>query len=136
SGVRPLYDDDHASNASAVTRDYAFDLDTGGKAPALTVFGGKITTYRRLAEHALEKLAPFLPGAGGKWTAGAKLPGGDLPGDDPAAFAGELLHDYPFLEAGLAQRLTRSYGSEARRMLGEARTLEGLGRQFGAGLSE
>jgi glycerol-3-phosphate dehydrogenase len=135
SGVRPLYDD-QSSSVSAVTRDYVFDLDSSGGAPALTVFGGKITTYRRLAEHALEKLAPFLPRAGAKWTARAKLPGGDLPGGDPAAFAAELRREFPFLDPGLALRLTRSYGSEARRMLDGAKTIEGLGRQFGAGLSE
>ncbi|HKW55342.1 MAG TPA: glycerol-3-phosphate dehydrogenase, partial [Stellaceae bacterium] len=77
AGVRPLYDD-HAKNAAAVTRDYVFHLDERG-APVLSVFGGKITTYRRLAEHALERLGKFLPGASGPWTDAAPLPGGDLP---------------------------------------------------------
>src|SRR6185437_3299488 len=75
AGVRPLYDD-HAKNAAAVTRDYVFHLDEQG-APVLSVFGGKITTYRRLAEHALERLGKFLPGAGGPWTDAAPLPRGD-----------------------------------------------------------
>jgi glycerol-3-phosphate dehydrogenase len=135
SGVRPLYDD-RASNASAVTRDYVFDLDETGGVPALSIFGGKITTYRRLAEHALAKLAPFLPQAGAPWTSGTKLPGGDLPGNDPAAFAAELRREYPFLDAALARRLTRSYGGEARRILNGAKAFDGLGRHFGAGLTE
>jgi len=87
AGVRPLYDD-RELNASAVTRDYVLELDAPtGKAPLLSIFGGKITTYRRLAEHALEKLAPFLPGVKRPWTAGAMLPGGDLPNRDPATYA-------------------------------------------------
>jgi glycerol-3-phosphate dehydrogenase len=135
AGVRPLYDD-RASSASAVTRDYVFDLDGTDGAPALSIFGGKITTYRRLAEHALEKLAPFFPAAGAPWTAGAKLPGGDLPGDDPEAFAAELRREHPFLDEPWARRLARSYGTDARRVLGGARTREALGREFGAGLTE
>ncbi|MGH7040484.1 MAG: glycerol-3-phosphate dehydrogenase, partial [Stellaceae bacterium] len=149
AGVRPLYDDGKG-DASAVTRDYVLALDLGiparseiargraapGAAPLLSVFGGKITTCRRLAEHAMEKLAPFLPGLGGPWTAGAILPGGDLPARDPDAFAAGLLRDYPFLGAAAAQRLARSYGSEARQILGAARGPADLGRAFGCGLSE
>jgi glycerol-3-phosphate dehydrogenase len=135
AGVRPLYED-RASSASAVTRDYVFDLDGTGGAPALSIFGGKITTYRRLAEHALAKLAPFFPGAGAPWTRGAKLPGGDIPGDDPAAFAAELRRFHAFLDQAWADRLARTYGSEAHRLLGGARTREALGRDFGAGLTE
>ena len=89
SGVRPLFDD-NAANPSAVTRDYVFDIDApSGVAPMLSVFGGKITTYRKLAEHALEKLKPHFPEMGAPWTEGAVLPGGDLPGADfEAWFAG------------------------------------------------
>jgi len=136
AGVRPLYDD-RELNASAVTRDYVLKLDAPtGKALLLSIFGGKITTYRRLAEHALEKLAPFLPGVKRPWTAGAMLPGGDLPNRDPATYANGLARDYPFLGTPAALRLARSYGSDARRILGSARHAEDLGRSFGYGFSE
>ena len=136
AGIRPLYDD-RERNPSAVTRDYVLELDApAGKAPLLSVFGGKITTYRRLAEHALEELAPFLPGLRGSWTAGAVLPGGDLPNRDPGVFAHGLTRDYPFLSAAAALRLAGSYGSDARRVLGSARRAEDLGRMFGYGFSE
>ena len=85
SGVRPLFDDGH-DNASEVTRDYVLRLGTDASPQVLSAFGGKITTYRRLSEHALEKLAPFLPKMGKPWTAGVPLPGGDLPNADFAAF--------------------------------------------------
>ncbi|HEX3952906.1 MAG TPA: glycerol-3-phosphate dehydrogenase [Stellaceae bacterium] len=129
AGVRPLYED-RASNASAVTRDYVFDLDTQG-APALSVFGGKLTTYRRLAEHAMERLAPHLPQAGAPWTANSILPGGD----DPLG-PQELRRLYPFLDAMTAVRLAEAYGGEARQFLGAARSEADLGAAFGAGFSE
>lgn len=136
SGVRPLYDDREAE-ASAVTRDYVLDLDAPDSgAPLLSVFGGKITTYRSLAEHALARLARFLPGLKPPWTAGATLPGGELPGRNPTAFAADLARDYRFLSAAVADRLTRNYGSEARTILGGARRAEDLGRSFGYGFSE
>ena len=136
AGVRPLYDDKE-SDAESVTRDYVLDLNApDGTASLLSVFGGKITTYRRLAEHAMEKLAPSLPGLKGPWTAGATLPGGDLPDHNAPAFAEGLARDYPFLEAPTALRLTRNYGTDARRILGTARRAEDLGRGFGYGFSE
>ena len=113
AGVRPLYDD-RAKKASAVTRDYAFDVDTAG-APALSIFGGKLTTYRRLAEHALERLAPYLPEAALPWTARSTLPGGE--GFD-ANVSGALRRRYPFLDDATADRLARTYGSEAFEVLG------------------
>ena len=120
-----------------MTRDYVLELDANpDAAPLLDIYGGKITTYRRLAEHALEKLAPFLRGAQGPWTAGAILPGGDLPNRDPAAFAHGLTRDYPFLGTDAALRLARSYGIDARRILGSASRAEDLGRMFGYGFSE
>lgn len=130
AGVRPLYDD-AAASASAVTRDYVFDLDNAGP-PALSIFGGKITTYRRLAEHAMERLAPFFPGAGGAWTATAPLPGAAM----DARHAGELRRAYPFLSEAVADRLLRAYGSDAKAILGEARRAEDLGRDFGYGFTE
>jgi glycerol-3-phosphate dehydrogenase len=136
AGIRPLYDD-RRKDASAVTRDYVLELDAAdGMAPLLSVFGGKITTYRRLAEHVMEKLAPFLPGRKGPWTAGATLPGGDLPNGDAIAFADDLMRDYPFLGAAAASRLVRSYGSDARRLLGSACQAGDLGHGFGYGFSE
>lgn len=137
SGVRPLYNDG-ASSATAATRDYVLDLDAGegGGAPLLNVFGGKITTYRRLAESALAKLAPVFPGAGGDWTARVPLPGGDFPHDGVAALIAGLRADYPFLTEDWAARLVRAYGTEARAILGAAREPADLGRDFGATLTE
>ncbi|HUH83150.1 MAG TPA: glycerol-3-phosphate dehydrogenase [Stellaceae bacterium] len=134
AGVRPLHDD-HAKKAAAVTRDYRLEIDVLGP-PLLSVYGGKITTYRRLAEHALEKLQRFLPGMSGPWTATAPLPGGDLPPGGVAALAQELAAAHPWLAPGVASRLAESYGSEARRLLDGARGQADLGRDFGAGLSE
>jgi glycerol-3-phosphate dehydrogenase len=133
SGVRPLYDDG-ASEAKAATRDYVFDVDEApGLAPLLSIFGGKITTYRRLAEAVLNKLSPHLPGAEAKkgWTGAAPLPGGDFPVDGRAALAIALRRDHPFLDERLANRLVRSYGTEARRFLKGTKTASDLGRWFG-----
>lgn len=136
AGIRPLYDD-HAANASAVTRDYVLDLDGGnGKAPLLSVFGGKITTYRKLAEHALEKLVPFYPGAKGEWTGDADLPGGDIPGDDFEAFVERLVARHPALPRPLLTRLARAYGTRVAAILGTAQTMEALGTDFGGGLTK
>ena len=134
AGVRPLHDD-HAKNAAAVTRDYRLEIDAAGP-PLLSVYGGKITTYRRLAEHALEKLQRFLPGMRGPWTATAPLPGGDLPAGGAAALASELTAVHPWLVPSLASRLAQSYGSEARRLLDGVRGKADLGIDLGAGLTE
>jgi glycerol-3-phosphate dehydrogenase len=133
SGLRPLYDD-AAANASAVTRDYVLELDHDGP-PVLSVFGGKITTYRRLAEHAMEKLRPHLPGMKPAWTGGAPLPGGDMPGADFEEFASTLAAEYPFLPEATVRRLARAYGTRAARLLGDARALPDLGETFGGDLS-
>lgn len=136
AGVRPLYDDASA-DPSAVTRDYVFDLDVkDGRAPLLSVFGGKLTTYRKLAEHALEKLQPMMGFTTGNWTAGAALPGGDLPDLDLGRFAVELRRRHPWLSEATAARLARSYGSRASRILGCAATAADLGADLGSGLSE
>jgi glycerol-3-phosphate dehydrogenase len=132
AGVRPLYED-RARNAASVSRDYVFDVDTLG-APALSIFGGKLTTHRRLAEHALARLAPYLPEAGPPWTAGSVLPGGD--GLPTAMLTADLSRRYPFLAATTAARLAASYGSDAYRILGDAKSAADLGRAFGQGLSE
>jgi len=135
SGVRPLYDDG-ASSATAATRDYTLKVDRSAGAPVLTVFGGKITTYRRLAEAALERIAGILPLDKGPWTAGVPLPGGDFPHDGAPALAAGLARDYPFLTEAWARRLIRAYGTEARQILGDAREAADLGRDFGATLRE
>lgn len=134
SGVRPLYNDGSKS-ATAATRDYVLSLDRNGP-PLLNVFGGKITTYRRLAESALVKLAPFFPQARGAWTARVPLPGGDFPLDGKAALAGRLRGEHPFLTPEWAARLIRAYGTDAWAVLGGAASAEALGRDFGATLSE
>ncbi|MCB1882562.1 MAG: glycerol-3-phosphate dehydrogenase [Geminicoccaceae bacterium] len=134
SGVRPLYDD-ASGNASAVTRDYVFDLDAGeGGAPLLSIFGGKITTYRKLAEHALEKLAPLLGASRDGWTANVPLPGGDIRGADFAGFLAELRQDHPFLPDAMALRVARAYGTRARIWLGGAESLADLGPCLGGDL--
>jgi glycerol-3-phosphate dehydrogenase len=135
AGVRPLYDD-HAASAATVTRDYVLDLDApAGAAPLLSVFGGKITTFRRLAEQALDKLAARFPAAGPAWTRAAVLPGGDLPGGGPAALVTALRERHPWLPPELARRLALSYGTDAWRLIGGASRLADLGLEFGAGLS-
>jgi len=133
SGVRPLYDDG-ASSATEATRDYVLSMDTQG-APLLNVFGGKITTYRRLAEAALEKLQPHLQ-MDGPWTAGVALPGGDFKVSEVAELIDKLQRDYEFLDERWAKRLIRAYGTEAWTVLGQARTADDLGKDFGANLTE
>jgi glycerol-3-phosphate dehydrogenase len=135
SGVRPLFDDGSV-DASAVTRDYVFDLDGGdGRAPVLSIFGGKITTFRKLAEHALDELKAWFPAMKPAWTDKAKLPGGDMPDADFERFLGDLKSRRPFLPDDLARRLARAYGTRVDELLGEARSLADLGEDFGGGLT-
>jgi glycerol-3-phosphate dehydrogenase len=136
SGVRPLYDDG-AKSATQATRDYVLRVNGGdGQAPILNIFGGKITTYRRLAEAALEKLKPFFPAMKAPWTAGAPMPGGDFPVDGVEAQIAGLIERFPFLDDRWARRLVRAYGTEAAAVLGEAKQPEDLGRRFGFNLTE
>jgi len=137
AGVRPLYDDG-ASEAKAATREYVFELDTPGGAPLLSIYGGKITTHRRLAEEALEKLAPYLNGNKARegWTGKAPLPGGDMDVSAVAALSAQLMRKYPFLAAAHANRLAHAYGTRAGRVLGEAKSASDLGQRFGANLTE
>ncbi|BCH03491.1 glycerol-3-phosphate dehydrogenase [Mesorhizobium loti] len=131
SGVRPLYDD-NADNPSAVTRDYIFELDApDAQAPLLSVFGGKITTFRKLAEHALDRIAPFFPHMGKPWTAKAHLPGGDIANADFEQFLGDLAGEYPWMPASLLKNYGRLYGTRTRALVGAARSLDELGRCFG-----
>ena len=135
SGVRPLYDD-NAENPSAVTRDYVFEIDGSSSVPPLlSIFGGKITTYRKLAEHALGRLSLWLPRMRGAWTAGAPLPGGDIRGTF-ADFVMALERDYPTLPQKLVYHCARLYGTRARELLGLAGTSRDLGRHFGGNFYE
>jgi glycerol-3-phosphate dehydrogenase len=135
SGVRPLYDDG-ASSAAAATRDYTLKVDAKGGPPILNIFGGKITTYRKLAEDAMDKIAPFFEGSADHWTAGVPLPGGDFPVGDVQKLIDLLLSDYPFLDRVWATRLIRAYGTEARHILGDAQSAGDLGKTFGFNLTE
>ena len=140
AGVRPLYDD-AAANPSAVTRDYHLELAAGrGLPPLLTVLGGKVTTYRRLAEEALDRLAPHLAPhlakVGPAWTAKAPLPGGDIPGGDFAAYLADLQRRKPGFDPEYLRRLARRHGTIADAILADARSEADLGQHFGAGLTE
>jgi glycerol-3-phosphate dehydrogenase len=143
SGVRPLYDDG-ASEAKAATRDYVFELDTPGGAALLSIYGGKITTYRRLAEEALERLSSYLRSAAPRegfkaregWTGKSPLPGGDMDVSAVAALTAELMRNYPFLPQAHANRLAHAYGTRAAKPLGQAKSMADLGQSFGATLTE
>ncbi|MDO9417603.1 glycerol-3-phosphate dehydrogenase [Pararhizobium sp.] len=142
SGVRPLYNDGGGA-AQQATRDYVLDVDDAGGAALLSVFGGKITTYRRLAESVLEKLAPYLPPETAEsaavkagWTGRTALPGGDFPIDAFEEKVRAVLDAYPFLGANHATRLFRYYGTRVSKVLGHARSWADLGISFGAGLTE
>jgi glycerol-3-phosphate dehydrogenase len=137
SGVRPLFDDDSEKNASAVTRDYVFEVDGGaGRAPIVSAFGGKITTYRKLAEHGLQKLKPFLPAMRGDWTADAPLPGGAMPGADFDRWLAAFRAARPWLPEALARHYARAYGTDAEALLEGCGALADLGRCFGGLLYE
>jgi len=135
AGVRPLYDDGQ-SDPSDVTRDYVLELEapeTG--APLLSVFGGKLTTYRRLAEAVLDELAPHLTGMGEAWTATKPLPGGDLGAEGIDGLRAELAREYPDMDAAIRDAVAVRHGGLAREVLGDARETADLGRQFGLGLT-
>jgi glycerol-3-phosphate dehydrogenase len=133
SGVRPLYDDGSA-DPSDITRDYHFVVDTDGP-PLLSIFGGKLTTYRKLAEHALDRLEHWLPG-GQPWTARAPLPGGDFGGASFADVLAAYRARYPNLDAHWLERLLRRHGLCAAEILGDVRAPADLGESFGGGLYE
>jgi glycerol-3-phosphate dehydrogenase len=135
SGVRPLFDDGKG-NPSAVTRDYVFDLDETGGIPLLNVFGGKITTFRELAERGMHKLDRIFPKMGKDWTRDAKLPGGEMPNADYESFADSLRAKYPWMPRGLVQHYGRLYGARTKDLVKNAAGIEGLGRHFGGDLYE
>ncbi len=134
AGVRPLYDDGSA-NASAVTRDYVLEVeDQNGQTPVLSVFGGKITTFRRLAEHALDKLAPYFPAMTAPWTDSASLPGGDLEDADFERFFAALQRRRAWIPADHLRALARRHGTRLDTMLTGCASLADLGQHFGKGL--
>jgi glycerol-3-phosphate dehydrogenase len=137
SGVRPLYDDGSEQSAQRVSRDYQLELQkTAAGAPVLSVYGGKITTYRRLAEAAMQHLLPELGiEAQASWTAMEPLPGGDMPGGDLAAFTRHSLRRWAGMPPALITRLARLYGTRLAHILGPARVVQDLGRDFGGGLT-
>ncbi len=132
TGIRPLYDD-KSGNPSAVTRDYVFDLnEVEGGAPFISVFGGKITTFRKLAEHLLDKLAPYFSNMGPAWTAGAALPGGDIADADFDHFFDMLQTQYPWCDSNTLKHLSRAYGTLCHEVLDGAGSMSDLGQQFSA----
>jgi glycerol-3-phosphate dehydrogenase len=136
SGVRPLYDDG-SSDPSKVTRDYTLRVDdVEGRAAVLSVFGGKITTYRRLAEHAMDKLAAYFPDLKPAWTGNAPLPGGDFPPTARRELFLELARRYPRLPSEFLHGAHRRHGLLAADVAGDAKTVEDLGEHFGADLYE
>jgi len=137
AGVRPLYGEHHGS-ATELTRDYVLSLDRAEGAPALTVHGGKITTYRRLAEEAMDRLAPLLQTTSAPWTAGAPLPGGDLPGGDFEVFVQTMTAQYPWLNEATVRRYAQTYGTRIRDLLKDCTCLADMGQDLanGGGLYE
>lgn len=135
AGVRPLCDDESAS-PSAITRDYTLEVeaDAHGSAPLLSVFGGKLTTYRKLGEAALSALAAYFPAHGAAWTRTAPLPGGDIGSDGFDAWQHEVQRQYDWLPAALVARLTDAYGTRVHALLQGCHGLGDMGEHFGAGL--
>lgn len=134
SGLRPLLADP-ADVATSVTRDYVLDLEDRGP-PLLSIYGGKLTTYRRLAEDVLDELAARLGWSRKHWTEGAALPGGDMANADFGAFLDELRKAYPRLPAAMLGRLAAAYGTRVERLLGVARSIHELGEEVLPGLHQ
>ncbi len=136
AGVRPLFDDG-TDDPSAVTRDYVLEVDDAdGQAPLLSVFGGKITTYRKLAEQALDDLGRYYPSMGGPWTHQEPLPDGEIPHADFEAFVEGLIGVHPRLPDTYLWRLARRHGAGSDDVLGTAKNPADLGRHFGGDLYE
>jgi glycerol-3-phosphate dehydrogenase len=133
SGVRPLYNDG-AGNASAATRDYVLRLEDEEGLPLLNIFGGKITTYRKLAESVMKEIGPFFDKMSGSWTAAEALPGGDFAVDGFERLVLDVETKYPFMPEGVARRLVRAYGTDSWRILQQIASVDDLGSDFGAGV--
>ena len=132
--MRPLYDD-AAANASKVTRDYVIHLSESGP-PLVSIFGGKITTFRKLSEEVVDMILPRLGKKDKAWTAAATLPGGDIPNADYDAFLTAKKQQYPWLPEAVLRDYTRNYGTLIDRLLGEAQSVADLGLHFGGDLYE
>ena len=135
SGVRPLCDDE-SSSPSAITRDYTLELETDetSQAPLLSIFGGKITTYRKLAEAAVEKLESFFPAMSTAWTKDTPLPGGDINGLSYSQWQKDVSNTFNWLKPEILNRLCNAYGTRVHQILGSAQSEQDLGVHFGAGL--
>ncbi|MEE9335288.1 MAG: glycerol-3-phosphate dehydrogenase [Granulosicoccaceae bacterium] len=133
TGVRPLYDD-ASTNASKVTRDYKLDLDTKSGAPILSVYGGKLTTYRKLSEDALDMLTPVLGVKNPAWTFSAVLPGGDIVDANYDAFVSQMGEQFPWLDVDVLNDYTRNYGTRMTLLIGSAESINDLGADFSGGL--
>jgi D-erythritol 1-phosphate dehydrogenase len=129
AGVRPLFDDGKG-NPSAVTRDYVFDLDETAGVPLLNVFGGKITTFRELAERAMHKLDKVFPQMGKDWTRTGVLPGGEMPDADYDGFVDQLRRNYTWVPVALLHHYARRYGARTKDILRDATSVSGLGQRF------
>jgi len=134
SGVRPLYDDG-ASSATAATRDYIIRLNTSAGAPVLNIFGGKITTYRKLAESALEDIDETIGSNTKPWTTGVHLPGGDVAVDGIDTLRGDLKTQLPFMDDFTIRRLIRQYGTQCQTIFGAIKSQDQLGKDFGHGIT-
>ena len=136
SGVRPLYDDG-ASKAQEATRKYILRaVSHDGEPMVINIFGGKITTYRKLALSMLTLIEEAIGPKGKSWTRGTKLPGGDFPADGFDKLLSQILDEYPFLTKPQAHRMVRAYGTSIRNILKEANSLTDLGKDFGFGLTQ
>ena len=134
SGVRPLLDDE-SSSAQAITRDYTLEISNENDTPPLlSIFGGKITTYRKLAEAAVDKISPFFKKTGPSWTKSTTLPGGDFSSHE--SLSKELARQYPWLDTAIKNRYVRSYGTLAHQILSSCHSIKDMGKDFGAGLYE
>ncbi|WP_423064142.1 glycerol-3-phosphate dehydrogenase [Candidiatus Paracoxiella cheracis] len=136
AGVRSLYDD-KAKKASQITRKYHLDVnEENGRSPIISIFGGKITTYRSLSEHVMSLLKKYFPNMGKPWTAHSPLPGSDLKGDNVNQFFETLKQEYPWVPIEMLSRYAESYGTITRTILKNAKSLNDLGQCFGADLYE
>lgn len=136
AGIRPLYDDG-SGNLSTVTRDYTFEIDDQhGQLPFMTVLGGKLTTYRRLAEKALDKFKPYFSGLSSSWTATSSLPGGDITTDSFQEFLNSLYIEFSHLPRDITEGMARRHGARIYKVLSGVQSLKDLGIHFGAGLTE
>ena len=138
SGVRPLYKHltDNQDSVSSITRDYMLNVESINNLPILTIYGGKLTTYRKLAENALFRMRSYFPKMQGSWTSQEPLPGGNFKLEKKAFLIKELCQKYSFLDEKWSTRLIKNYGTLCEGLLGDSKTKEDLGIDFGHSLTE